>query len=110
MNNTATGQFSGRSENRCSHWQIAVMPDMRPACGQKFRPGYPVDSTAYATAMMQPGTGSIHDNVTTEPGDIVFSDIQHNPGFSSRVNDVFPDTYSIIPAIVADNKLTSDAP
>ncbi|MFI7786971.1 hypothetical protein EN46_26840 [Citrobacter amalonaticus] len=34
--------------------------------------------TAYTAAMMQPGTGSIHDNVTTEPGDIAFSDIQHN--------------------------------
>lgn len=83
MNNTTAGQFSGRSENRCSHWQIGVMPDMSSARGQKFRPGCTVYGTAYATAMMQPGTGGIHDNVTTEPRDIAFSDIQHNPGFSS---------------------------
>ncbi|WP_232478641.1 hypothetical protein [Salmonella enterica] len=65
-----------------------------------------MDGTAYATAMMQSGTGGIHDNITTEPGDIAFSEIQHNPGFSSRISDVFPETCSIIPAIVTDNKLT----
>lgn len=87
-----------------------AMPAMRPACGQKFRSGCTVYGTAYTTAMMQTDTGSIHDDITTEPGDIAFSDIQHNPGFSSLVSDEFPYTYSMIPAIVADNKLTSDAP
>lgn len=84
MDNTAAGQFPWRSENRCSHWQIAVMPDVSSARGQKLRAGCTVYGTAYATTMMQPGTGSIHDNVTTEPGDIAFSDIQHNPGFSPK--------------------------
>lgn len=83
VDNTATEQSSWQGENRSPCPGFTISPDVAYACGQKFRSGCTVYGTAYATTMMQPGTGGVHDSITAETGDIAFSDIQHNPGFSS---------------------------